>query len=449
MANGALNNVVNDAAAGAAIGTVIMPGFGTAVGGAVGGLVSIFSGGPKAQQHQANVGGQTIDARQIYEQITGGPGTGSLQNGATAASQLQSVHSDRVSQIAALNQEMDAAWQGSSGQAAQAGAHPLETWLNDSAQNLGASSQYIGQQAQDFSVVSQKVQPLPENPPSMGFLDHFNPWSDKDSEIDDYNRKGQQNVDAFNAYYQASSQNAAGMPQYSAWTGNPLSDGPGQPGSGVGSGVGGGGAGGGGGIGGGGGSGVGDLPRFSTSTPSTHSPSTGGGADGSGGLGSGGSTPPLSPAPPGYPPTGLNDNTSAAGYPSPSTDFSGGFGPGSGGFGPGGGGAGGSGVGGVGGVGGGAGFGAVGAFGPGAGGSLSAGASTGAGSGAGGGSGGGTRAGAAGAAGRSGTSGMGGMHGGRGEGSENEEHETKYLVGEDPNDLFGTDELTAPPVIGE
>ena len=43
---------------------------------------------------------------------------------------------------------------------------------------------------------------------------------------------------------------------------------------------------------------------------------------------------------------------------------------------------------------------------------------------------------------------MGGMgHGGKGE--DDEEHETKYLVAEDPNELFGTDELTVPPVIGE
>ena len=62
---------------------------------------------------------------------------------------------------------------------------------------------------------------------------------------------------------------------------------------------------------------------------------------------------------------------------------------------------------------------------------------------------GGAAAGAAGAAGGRGTTGANGTggQGGRGKGSEDEEHQTKYLVGEDPNELFGTDELTAPPVI--
>ncbi|WP_157440386.1 hypothetical protein [Actinokineospora inagensis] len=60
------------------------------------------------------------------------------------------------------------------------------------------------------------------------------------------------------------------------------------------------------------------------------------------------------------------------------------------------------------------------------------------------------RGGAAGAGGR-GSSGMGGMGGGgsRGQGGEDEEHQRpSYLVEADPDDVFGTDEMTAPPVIG-
>jgi hypothetical protein len=43
-----------------------------------------------------------------------------------------------------------------------------------------------------------------------------------------------------------------------------------------------------------------------------------------------------------------------------------------------------------------------------------------------------------------------GMGGGRGrEGGEDGEHERPtYLVEPDPHDTFGTDEITAPPVIG-
>jgi hypothetical protein len=51
-----------------------------------------------------------------------------------------------------------------------------------------------------------------------------------------------------------------------------------------------------------------------------------------------------------------------------------------------------------------------------------------------------------------GRGGAGGMmpHGKRGEGEEDGEHQrASYLVEGDPDAVFGTDEMTAPPVIGE
>ncbi|MFD2418200.1 hypothetical protein [Amycolatopsis pigmentata] len=59
-------------------------------------------------------------------------------------------------------------------------------------------------------------------------------------------------------------------------------------------------------------------------------------------------------------------------------------------------------------------------------------------------------AGGRGAAGRGGMSGMGGMGHGKGEGEEDAEHQRpSWLVEADPDDVFGTNERTAPPVIGE
>jgi hypothetical protein len=60
------------------------------------------------------------------------------------------------------------------------------------------------------------------------------------------------------------------------------------------------------------------------------------------------------------------------------------------------------------------------------------------------------RGGAAGASSRGGGGGaMGGGGGGRGQGGEDEEHQIpSYLLENDPDSIFGTDEVTAPPVIG-
>jgi hypothetical protein len=442
----------NSALVGAGIGTTIMPGVGTVGGAMVGGLVGLFSG-PEAQQQSANVGGQTIDARKIWETINGGS-SASVRDGADAAGTLQSVHDQRSQQIASINQAMDAAWQGDASQQVQAGAHPLGIWLQDSASNLTKSHAYLNNQGDAFDTAQSKVQEIAATPPHAGFMDHVNPFSDKDDEIKKYNEQGQTNVQAFNAYYQASAQNAAGMPQFSAWQGNTFSNGKGNghdgngPGSGhtgTNPGTGGGGGyqpGGAGGIPGGG---TGGIPGYGTKIPGAGSGGAGGYQPNVPGYNNPSSTIPGSKSP------SWNDGTAAASYtPSTSgTDFgAGGFGPtgsGSSGYGGGSGsGAGGFGVGG----------GSVGGFGPAGSGSLGSGASTGAGAGTGSGAAGGVRGGAAaggaGAAGRGGASGMSGMgQGGRGKGSEDEEHQTKYLVSEDPNELFGTDELTTPPVIGE
>ncbi|WP_236790082.1 hypothetical protein [Amycolatopsis sp. GM8] len=59
-------------------------------------------------------------------------------------------------------------------------------------------------------------------------------------------------------------------------------------------------------------------------------------------------------------------------------------------------------------------------------------------------------AGRGGASGRPGMAGGGMGHGGKGQGSEDEEHQRPtWLVEPDPDEVFGTSERTAPPVIGE
>ncbi|MGH3621102.1 MAG: hypothetical protein ACRDQ5_04840 [Sciscionella sp.] len=101
---------------------------------------------------------------------------------------------------------------------------------------------------------------------------------------------------------------------------------------------------------------------------------------------------------------------------------------------------------------GGGGFGGAGGFGPrGSGGAVGAGGSTGSGPGAAAAQEAAVRGGAAGAGGRGGGAAgapIGGGRGGRGEG-DGEHKANAYLVESDADEIFGTDQLTAPPVIGE
>ncbi|GAB1516284.1 hypothetical protein [Actinophytocola sp. KF-1] len=160
--------------------------------------------------------------------------------------------------------------------------------------------------------------------------------------------------------------------------------------------------------------------------------------------------PPRGPLPPGQNPGQNPNHPGLPGMMPPAFGPNGGgggtgggrgFGPGGGrGFGPGGGpggpGAGGSGAGGP-GAGGRGGMGS--GFGPGGAAAAAEGA--------------GARGGIGGPGGAGGRGGMGGGMGGggrRGEGEDDAEHERpSFLVEPDPHDTFGTDEVTAPPVIGE
>jgi hypothetical protein len=437
--------------------------------------------------YDASQGNRKIDCYQIWDQITHGPGPGSIDQGQQAATRLKASYNDRVTTIDKLSRDMDAAWQGKGAAAAQdAGAHPLKAWMQDSGTKLADSDKYLGDQHTAFTTVAAKVQEVPQKPPGNGFLNSITPWeTDTDRAIKDYNRNGQANVDAFNEYFKASSTNGKGLPTYSALDGSVDKvdvsqdgktgkddgkngdSGTGDDRNGNGSGYQPGNLPGGGGnqpgnIPGGGGYQPGNIPGGSGYQPGNipggggYNPSNIPAAGYQPGNIPGGSYQPGNiPGSSGYTPSGIPGGTTAAGYTPPNipgADYSGGggFGPGgsgSGGFGAGGFGPGGTGSGGLG----------VGGFGPGTGG-FGPGSSSGAalpgsgmagtGSGAGGsGAGGGAAVGKAGA---SGMSGMGGMQGGKGgKGGEDEERSSKYLMGADPNDLFGTDELTAPPVIGE
>jgi hypothetical protein len=447
----------------------------------LGGFAAYNMATTHSDDHTSQQGDRKIDCYDIWHQITTGPGTGSIQNGQSAASRLKGAYSDRLTTIDTLSKEMDAAWTGGGSEAAQnAGAHPLRVWMEDSGTKLTDSDKYLGEQNTAFTTVHAQVQEVPKDPPKNNLLNAVTPWTtDTDRAIRDYNTKGQANVDAFNTYYKASNDNGQNMPTYSALKGQQenvnVDDGKKKPGDGDGDGNGNGGGGERGGAPGGGPGGVnmpgpGGVPSFGgqpTTPGGSFDPSKvpGGNFDPSQVPGfdpskvpSGSYDPSKLPGGGNYTPPNFSDGTSASGFSPSGVPGVPGFGPGGtpnfsggggGGFGPGGG------SGGIGdptagfGPGGGAGFGPGGSTGA----ALPGGAAgTGAGRGGMGAGGGAMGAGGA-AAGRGGSTGMGGMggmgHGAKGQGGGDEERTSKYLLGEDPNDIFGSDELTAPPVIGE
>ena len=428
-------------------------------------LAKMFGG------NQTVAGQATMSPEALVKMITSGAGPQGLdgeRQDNTAKAQVQNqIEDDTRRHMTAL----ESAWTGAGADAARDKLQAATTPVAASSQAMTANAETINGQIESFSTLKNSLHTdVTDSPPQKGTWDTITPWdTDTEDAINANNAKVQENLQAYNTYAQSSQKYAPQLKtdygQVTDLSGSNFQlqqptlprdkpgpgpgPGPDDPNSTI------------------GGtdktrrSGTTSIPRQSTTSPTgrtgttTRNSTTGQTGNISGSLDdttrAAGYTRPGTPGS-NYRPGGYGGNYNAAGGAGGSSDYSsGGFGPlGAGGFGPiGSGGADGSGAGGRGVGGGGGGYGSGSSSGASTGsGALSGGKATGAvGAEAGGAT--AAKAGAAGASGRGGgMSGMGG-HGGKGQGGEDSEHQRpSYLIEEDPDGLFGTDEKTAPPVIG-
>jgi uncharacterized protein YukE len=407
-----------------------------------------------------------MSGKQIYDLMTSGPGTASLDNGSRVASGLTEDYLTIEGRLRSVSASLGEGWTGSSAAAAEQAVSPINKGLIEMQTALKQTDRTIDNQSFQFNHNKAQLKPLPNEKPESGFWNDVAPWeTDTDRAIDSYNSGENENRRVYTEYQSASGTNRSELPsningvvvdtfdvQVKDTSGesnsNLTTNSNGKYTSSSSS------------------SGWnGSTQQSSVPPPSSYTqpPSVGNGDGTTTTSGNTGGTTLPSNTFPGVPGQGgqgggLNNGGN--------TGFPGGFGvPG----GPaGGGGAGrtggaGRGAGGVGGMGGGRPGGGVGAgafgagrgagegFGPGGKSGVlgGMGAAEGAGRGAGGfGPGGGAAAGGRGAAGAAGMGGMGG--GAKGQGDEDGEHRSAaYLVNEDNgNEIVGDMPLTAPPVLG-
>ncbi|MFL6142601.1 MAG: PPE domain-containing protein [Labedaea sp.] len=418
-----------------------------------------------------------MTGREVYDNFKKGIGTGTLATGARELQALAANYKDRADSITALTTKMEAAWQGDAAGAARRGAGPLAVEHGLAAPDINTAQDSLTNQVSAFDTANNSVVPVPNEPKKPGIWDNITTLG---GASDTYEQKRSQytaandhNVSVMTTYEDQTTQNGSRMPtsygsiepDYSAVGvtqpqspagppgGGPMR--PPQPG--------------------GPGHGTGGPPPGGRFSPPNTADSNNGSANSPTNSGQ---------VNPGRPPQGTDPEHNVPGQPGPGRPGTPGPGPGPGGpgpgpdflpgpgFGPTGGGGGsnaGRGPGGGGGRGfgpggsgpGGGGFGEDGGRGTGGRGGAAGGfggeeGRLGRGSGAGFGAGGAAAAEAAasargaGAGGRGGPGGMPMGGGGRGQGSDDDEHQRpSFLVEADPDETFGTDEVTAPPVIGE
>jgi hypothetical protein len=396
-----------------------------------------------------------MNGTEIYHNFRGGTGDDGkgLYDASIKVALVSKNYETRKKSITQLTGTMESAWQGDAAGAAQRGAGPLAVEHGLAQESMVSAHSTLDNQVHTFLSAKGRVTEVPPTPDKPGMWDNLTSLGgagrNYENKMDQVNAANDYNVALMEEYETTTSSNTSAMPttygritdDYAAVgvdkptpppvtppisqpppsstsrnpssqstndntgnTGRPTSTIPNgtptKPNGNI------------------------DPPSGRPTTPSNVIPSTA--------LPPRGGLPPGqnvgnqqgNPAFPGMLPTGFGP-TGGGGGTGGGSGY--GSGRGSGSFGPGGGGAGGSGSG----SGSGPGGRGAGGFGPGAAAAAEEGAA------------------GRGAAGRGGSGGMG--HGGRrGEGDDDAEHDRpSFLVEPDPHDTFGTDQVTAPPVIGE
>src|SRR5438270_373607 len=78
----------------------------------LGGFAAYNMATTHSDDHTSQQGDRKIDCYDIWDKITHGPGTGSIQDGQAAASRLKGAYSDRQSTVGGRARESDAAGTG-------------------------------------------------------------------------------------------------------------------------------------------------------------------------------------------------------------------------------------------------------------------------------------------------------------------------------------------------
>ncbi|MGB3441837.1 MAG: hypothetical protein WBA97_24090 [Actinophytocola sp.] len=372
---------------------------------------------------------------EIYHQVTQGPGLFDLQRIQAQVQHEVPEEEDRANLIASLGDLIAVGWQGAASAAARGAALPLKEQVLANADKLDQAQDLVSRQAGSFERAHNSVRPVSE-PPEQSLDDAFPFDVDHEKEVTAYQADAQHNIAVFQQYDGASEYNETNMPQEFHAGGRDGGDisvksadtiGVGEPRPGPGDGPPGGPGDEPGNPDGGYRAGPSGYPGEAAGHPGASAGVTGASSSGDGQTAANdyrsssgslypttGYSPPLSGAPVSAAPGGFVGGGSVGGY-------SGGGAPRAGGGVAGGGG--GSAVRGPGG--------AVGA------GALAAEENA-------------VRRGMQGAAARGGAGPMGAPLGaGRGKDDENAEHERKVLIEADAEQIFGSDVLTAPQVIGD
>ncbi|MFD2466630.1 hypothetical protein [Amycolatopsis silviterrae] len=152
---------------------------------------------------QGNTGTEAMPAPELAQKVLAGPGTSVWHEGANQAAQLTSQHHEASDLVSRMSAGLESAWTGRAADAAQTRIRALAEITSVSAAIYTTNGANLSDVAHGFDAMKTSLQPMPDKPPQLTFIDRMTPWdTDAEREINNYNAVAQHNVDRYQAYVQ-------------------------------------------------------------------------------------------------------------------------------------------------------------------------------------------------------------------------------------------------------
>jgi len=162
------------------------------------------------------MGGNSYAAPDIYTRITGGSGWGGLMDNQLFTQDQAQLQQQINQQVNDLNNAMNQAWTGDAANQAVSGAAPLKVATDTANESLITASNTTGAQTDAFTTAYNTVVPMQSSPPQNNvgnqIVSFFGANTDLDKQIAQYQTDSDTNVQAYSTYNEASTTNAAAMP---------------------------------------------------------------------------------------------------------------------------------------------------------------------------------------------------------------------------------------------
>ncbi|KOV82699.1 PPE domain-containing protein [Nocardia sp. NRRL S-836] len=151
---------------------------------------------------------------QIYQAMTTGAGTTSLQGAANTAKALEQSYNEIEGRLRRIGETLGEAWGGASSDAAIAAANPINQAMVQMQDSLRQADRSFSNQVYQFNHDKGRLKNVPQNKPDTGFWDTVTPWdTDTEDAVNAFNKDEAHNRQVYREYQEASRTNRGELPQ--------------------------------------------------------------------------------------------------------------------------------------------------------------------------------------------------------------------------------------------